>query len=150
MMTTIKKFYFHKAKKTIWAESMEDALLLFMLEDQVEINPGAPFCDKLPITKSGTYEGISNQKGKTHRYGYVPHEDALKDPVKWRKLIAKVFKRDKKKCVRCDSKRSLTAHHLKPRSEGGEDTMHNLKTLCVSCHNWVEEYQPKRIRRIKI
>lgn len=146
----MKEFYFHKAKKTVQAETMFDAQLIMMFnEPEIEIDPGPPFCDKLPLVKSDTYTVISNRKGKTHRYGYVPHPDALKNPAKWKKLKAKVFKRDKHKCVRCDSKRSLTAHHLKPRSEGGKDVMHNLKTLCVSCHDWAEEHQPKRIRRIR-
>ena len=60
----------------------------------------------------------------------------------WYKLREKCFKRDKYTCQRCEKVngqgRGLSAHHITPRSEGGMDDIHNLITLCDSCHDYVE------------
>jgi 5-methylcytosine-specific restriction endonuclease McrA len=61
---------------------------------------------------------------------------------KWLRLKFAVFKRDKYTCQMCREETDpslLTAHHIKPRREGGGDSMSNLITLCVKCHDVVEE-----------
>lgn len=30
---------------------------------------------------------------------------------------------------------SVVADHIKPRSKGGADALHNLRGLCIACHN---------------
>lgn len=49
------------------------------------------------------------------------------------------FKRDHWTCVRCGYQGTpnagdLNADHVIPRGEGGADTLDNLETLCVPCH----------------
>ena len=41
-------------------------------------------------------------------------------------------------CVRCGSTYYLSAHHVIPRAEGGDDAPENLVSLCVSCHARLE------------
>ena len=56
----------------------------------------------------------------------------------WEVLKAIVFERDGNECVRCDNTTLLSAHHIKPRAEGGADAIANLVTLCKVCHDIVE------------
>lgn len=49
------------------------------------------------------------------------------------------FKRDKWTCVDCGyvgrpKAGDLNADHIVPRAEGGEDTLENLATRCIPCH----------------
>ena len=45
-----------------------------------------------------------------------------------------VYKRDGYRCALCDSTKYLQIHHYCKRSLGGNDTPHNLITLCADCH----------------
>ena len=56
----------------------------------------------------------------------------------WRRLRRQCFNRDENRCQRCHTGADLTAHHLRPRSSGGADIIHNLITLCGRCHDWAE------------
>jgi len=38
------------------------------------------------------------------------------------------------KCQFCNSKRGLSAHHIIFRSEGRDDSLENLISLCFDCH----------------
>ena len=49
-------------------------------------------------------------------------------------LRTRVLERDGWRCQECGSMEGLEVHHLKPRSRLGDDVMHNLITLCASCH----------------
>jgi hypothetical protein len=57
-----------------------------------------------------------------------------------------VHARDQGQCThvtngkRCEGKRWIDIHHIKPRSEGGEHTIANLRTLC-SAHHRMEHAQ---------
>jgi hypothetical protein len=42
--------------------------------------------------------------------------------------------RDNFTCVDCGSKESLQEHHIKPRRAKGADSIHNVVTVCKSCH----------------
>lgn len=42
--------------------------------------------------------------------------------------------RDNFTCVDCGSKENLQEHHIKPRRAKGADSIHNVLTLCKSCH----------------
>lgn len=55
----------------------------------------------------------------------------------WEVLRAEVFFRDGHACVRCANTVGLQAHHLTPKSLGGEHSLSNLTTLCSSCNAWV-------------
>jgi len=49
---------------------------------------------------------------------------------------------DRRRCQRCGAHfpygDGLTVHHIRPRAEGGDESMGNLISLCSSCHDWVE------------
>lgn len=54
------------------------------------------------------------------------------------KLRAEVFARDRYACKHCGAEGDITnlrADHIKPESKGGETTLANLQTLCVSCNS---------------
>jgi 5-methylcytosine-specific restriction endonuclease McrA len=61
----------------------------------------------------------------------------------YRELIEKVFQRDKWTCRNpfCQSMKNLTPHHLKRRSQLGDDVVGNLITLCIQCHDAVENHK---------
>lgn len=46
----------------------------------------------------------------------------------------RVLERDDWRCQECGSMEGLAVHHIKRRSQLGDDVMHNLITLCASCH----------------
>lgn len=45
--------------------------------------------------------------------------------------------RDEWKCRFCHDTHALHAHHITFRSQGGEDKLNNLITLCYQCHRAV-------------
>ncbi|MGU3345773.1 HNH endonuclease [Pseudomonas monsensis] len=53
-------------------------------------------------------------------------------------LRARVFARDDHACLRCGCAvlLRLRADHIIPESQGGEASMENLQTLCMSCNSW--------------
>ena len=62
-----------------------------------------------------------------------------------------VWQRDRGHCRICGKYTKAQPHHIKPRSQGGEDTMENLILLCHDCHyqihhGKVTEYR-KRLRQ---
>lgn len=71
----------------------------------------------------------------------------------WLKLKIKCLKRDHYTCQRCEKinsqGRGLTVHHIIPRIEGGPDEIHNLITLCDSCHDYVEVNELRSIAAIE-
>lgn len=70
-----------------------------------------------------------------------------KTPKKDYKKIKKVKdKRNLKICVErnsyckfCGSKVEVSAHHIRFRSEGGDDSMGNLISLCFPCHRKIHD-----------
>ena len=54
-----------------------------------------------------------------------------------------VFARDGYRCqVRawhCTG-RAEHAHHVLPRSRGGDEALENLLTVCAACHGWVHDH----------
>jgi len=56
------------------------------------------------------------------------------DPEKYDELRLQVLKRDKWNCQDCGALRDLEVHHIKPRSQLGDDREGNLITLCSNCH----------------
>ena len=45
-----------------------------------------------------------------------------------------VLERDGWRCQDCGRRSNLEVHHLRQRSQQGEDTAENLITLCAACH----------------
>ena len=75
---------------------------------------------------------------------YKPMKNKKFKSTKWLKLRQKVLDRDMYECQMCNSlyvkgTLQLQAHHLKPRKCGGKDTMGNLISLCIRCHDIAEE-----------
>ena len=51
-------------------------------------------------------------------------------------LYNAVYKRDNGLCVDCGKwvEKGTPPHHIVFKSQGGSDTMDNLKTVCMDCH----------------
>jgi 5-methylcytosine-specific restriction endonuclease McrA len=56
----------------------------------------------------------------------------------WREIRDQVRQRDGCQCVMCRVVDGLTIHHLIPRHISHDDSLHNLVTLCRSCHDYIE------------
>ena len=52
----------------------------------------------------------------------------------WERLRRKVLERDKHRCQECGGVGKFEVHHVKPLSEGGNNDVGNLTTLCRTCH----------------
>lgn len=57
-----------------------------------------------------------------------------------------ILNRDNHQCTyinqrgeRCENKRFLEVHHIKPKSHGGGHHLENLKTLCSTHHGWIHK-----------
>lgn len=57
----------------------------------------------------------------------------------WHDLTILVYERDKWTCRICGCKRNLTPDHIVKRSQGGDDAMENIWTLCADCHRRKDE-----------
>jgi 5-methylcytosine-specific restriction endonuclease McrA len=55
-------------------------------------------------------------------------------PAEYTVMRRTVLVRDGWHCQDCRSANNLQVHHLKSRSQLGNDIMDNLITLCASCH----------------
>lgn len=71
----------------------------------------------------------------------------MKDyPENWDEIRKQVYKNDDYECQNCglqggpDGNATLNAHHIVPRSSGGNDTMSNLVTLCDNCHKKIHPH----------
>lgn len=53
-------------------------------------------------------------------------------PARVRELV---YERDAHQCVQCGSTTRLSLDHIHPWSLGGEDTLENLRTLCIPCNS---------------
>jgi len=45
-----------------------------------------------------------------------------------------IYRRDGWRCALCDSTQTIQIHHVIPRGQGGTNSIHNLITLCSTCH----------------
>lgn len=52
-------------------------------------------------------------------------------------LVNAVYDRDGWRCVSCTRRDGLSAHHIIYRSQGGDDALDNLVSLCTNCHRAV-------------
>jgi 5-methylcytosine-specific restriction endonuclease McrA len=58
----------------------------------------------------------------------------------YEQLRQHVLRRDDWRCQSCGSMSNLEVHHQEFRSHSGEDSDHNLITLCNACHSLVHRY----------
>lgn len=60
-------------------------------------------------------------------------------------LFTACYSRDNHTCQDCGSTVNLEIHHILPISQGGKNTLDNLKTLCHNCHknNYKNIHYPK-------
>lgn len=76
------------------------------------------------------WSGNEQARGDRHARGYG---------YAWEKLRTKVLKRDNHLCLICKAGGVITTakqvDHIVPKSQGGNDTMNNLQSLCIECHN---------------
>lgn len=58
----------------------------------------------------------------------------------WEELRQQTLRRDGYACTRCGADdRTLQAHHIVPRAQGGPDDLENLLTLCRPCHGVIHQ-----------
>lgn len=62
------------------------------------------------------------------------------DVAAWEVLSRQIMRRDGYRCqAACGCTVPLSVHHIIPRDVGGSDDPANLITLCVQCHNEIEQ-----------
>ena len=59
-----------------------------------------------------------------------------------KEIIERIKARDSFRCTLCGKGEHLEVHHIKYRSEGGDDSDNNLITLCRRCHALQHEGEP--------
>ena len=80
---------------------------------------------------------------KTVRDGYrctfsvpeaaLPYQRPTRERVP-QAMISEVWRRDRGRCVRCESGKDLHVDHIVPLSKGGGTIVRNLQLLCESCN----------------
>jgi 5-methylcytosine-specific restriction endonuclease McrA len=61
------------------------------------------------------------------------------DPELYEQLRNQVLRRDGWRRQSCGTRSSLEVHHKEFRSHSGDDSEHNLITLCSACHATVPD-----------
>jgi CO dehydrogenase/acetyl-CoA synthase alpha subunit len=51
-----------------------------------------------------------------------------------KRVRKEALRRDNYECIECGKNENLNVHHVIPISEGGEDSLNNVITLCIDCH----------------
>lgn len=87
------------------------------------------------ITRKGRF-AMSQHRDDWRPQVYRPHYDAR---LLSEELRDEILYRDNFSCQRCGRKRRLTIHHIMPRAEGGANEPVNLITLCIKCHDYIED-----------
>jgi len=93
------------------------------------------------IIKVKLDQGMLDQlpSAKTN-YGSPSSRSQSEYPSNWKSLSRRTKERDNWTCQRCGAEggkfgtATLNAHHIIPKSKGGRDSVNNLITLCVDCH----------------
>ena len=98
----------------------------------------------LMILERGHVVEYYNKKIRsTHQSFQVPKVFQVKGVAKKRFFRLRptrhnIFKRDNNTCAYCGLKfmqKDLTVEHIIPRSQGGNNSWHNLITACATCNN---------------
>jgi 5-methylcytosine-specific restriction endonuclease McrA len=99
------------------------------------------------IVEQGQFDTSSMSKG--YQLTGKEYQLAEYEGNDWRQ---KILWRDKYKCQHCKSEVNLQAHHIKPRSQGGPNTIKNGITLCEGCHKtlhageWSLKKKPRQFK----
>lgn len=56
----------------------------------------------------------------------------------WDDIRRRVYQRDNHRCVMCDKKGKVSAHHIVPVVVSHDNSMSNLITVCSKCHRKLE------------
>lgn len=71
----------------------------------------------------------------------------------WEQLRIQACENARWRCQACSEMRTLTIHHLVPRSQGGDDTIGNLMALCghgtAGCHGDVTANRPHALAAVR-
>ncbi len=67
-------------------------------------------------------------------YKAICKEVLSRDSWRCQNCGTEVLSRDSWRCQNCGTAENLQVHHIKSRSKLGHDSLENLITLCVSCH----------------
>ena len=98
-----------------------EALVAKFIEQEPELQEDEDF-DSLAVSPdSDTYDELS-----------APNHDPLEPAVR-----QDVLTRDGFACQACSSPQSPHVHHIEHRKAGGDNSPHNLVTLCPACHGLV-------------
>lgn len=80
--------------------------------------------------RSSGWQQWQQQRGSVTERGYGG---------RWQRLRLKVLKRDDYLCQQCQALGLLTrashVDHIVPKSQGGDDALANLQSLCPACHH---------------
>lgn len=98
-----------------------DRVLKKMAQTQKNSNDDAPACVPGHVTGN-----------RPHLPAQIRHEVTLRDDGRCTQLS--------KEGIRCDNRRWLDIHHVKPKSLGGTDTVANLVTLCSAHHKMKHQH----------
>jgi len=87
---------------------------------------------------------------------YTPIVPEDKYPADWPELRQKVFERDHRTCQRCKRAEALLltlgleleCDHVIPLAWGGDNAMHNLRTLCSECHPKMQIRVPENLEEV--
>jgi 5-methylcytosine-specific restriction endonuclease McrA len=66
--------------------------------------------------------------------------------TEYEQMCLRVLARDGWRCQNCGVAQSLQIHHMRFRSQGGDDSELNLITLCLDCHSMVHRCSHRQQR----
>ena len=68
----------------------------------------------------------------------------LKMGRRWKEVRRLAIARDEHQCLKCHHTKSLSVHHIHPKSLYPElrFTLSNLATLCLNCHKIIHDLVP--------
>lgn len=99
-----------------------------------------------PGMRCDTHRRDHNKKHRTRTAYYHSTEWAGPNGLR-----AACLTRDYETCVACGNPGPrLTAHHIKPRADGGTDTLDNLVAVCQPCHSRIETGDQPTLDRLAL
>lgn len=82
---------------------------------------------------------MDNGVSKNRKIPERPRKSLQKKKKIKKKSNLKKCVQDNPRCRYCGSSNEVSAHHIVFRSQGGDDAMGNLITLCFECHRKVHD-----------
>jgi 5-methylcytosine-specific restriction endonuclease McrA len=106
------------------------------------VRKGVEMRQRQPLTND---TGSSNENSNSSSSDYEL-QSKQNYPENWDTLRKQAYERDSYYCQNCgvgggpNGDAELHAHHIVPVSVGGNHTLSNLSTLCVTCHGLVHKH----------